>query len=128
VRVLLDTCSFLWWTNDPAKLTARLHHALRQPENEIFFSVVSAWEIAIKWRNGRLDLPSEPDGLLPRILEAFALKTLPISLEHAVGTGRLALHHNDPFDRMLIAQAGVEGMMIATPDPAFAPYGVPLFW
>jgi PIN domain nuclease of toxin-antitoxin system len=128
VRLLLDTCTFLWWAREPARLSTTAQQHIRHPSNEVMFSAASAWEIAVKWNIGRLDFATNPQGLLQRILAEFDLTVLPVSLTHALASGRLARHHDNPFDRLLIAQAEVEGLTIVTPDPAFIPYGVPLLW
>jgi PIN domain nuclease of toxin-antitoxin system len=102
--------------------------AFQKPENEIFFSASSAWEIAIKYKGGRLDLPDLPEKFIPRRLLSYRLRMLDIGLQHVLSAGALPLHHHDPFDRLLIAQAKIEKLTIATPDKAFDAYGVPLLW
>ncbi len=91
-------------------------------------SVGSVWEIAIKHGLGRLDLPEPPDRYLPDRMAYYQIEGLDIGLQHVVMAGALPSHHNDPFDRLLIAQAIIEDLTILTPDRAFAPYGVKVMW
>jgi len=128
VRLLLDTCCFIWISGSPDHLSARVVDAFRQPENEIYFSASSAWEMAIKYKAGRLDLPESPETYIPKRLVSYRVPILDIGLKHVLAAGALPLHHYDPFDRLLIAQAKTEGLTIATPDKAFRAYDVSLLW
>jgi PIN domain nuclease of toxin-antitoxin system len=128
VRFLLDTCCFIWISGSPDRLPARIKDAFRLAENEIYFSASSAWEIAIKYKVGRLDLPDMPEKFIPDSLLAYRLRMLDINLKHVLSAGALPLHHHDPFDRLLIAQAQVEDLTIATPDHAFAAYDLKRLW
>jgi PIN domain nuclease of toxin-antitoxin system len=128
VRLLLDTCTFLWISGKPDRLPSQVVDLFRAPENEIFLSASSAWEIAIKYNAARLDLPEPPERFIPESTGIYGLTILAISLDHVLSAGRLPFHHHDPFDRLLIAQAQVEELTIATPDRAFAAYGIPLIW
>ena len=128
MRLLLDTCAFLWWTTNPERLSPRATQALRHPDNEIFFSVVTAWEIAIKYRIGRLELPRPPQRYISDWLKSYNLQPIEIGLPHVLGAGALPLHHSDPFDRLLIAQAQIEGLAIVTTDTVFSGYAVDLLW
>jgi PIN domain nuclease of toxin-antitoxin system len=120
VRLLLDSHVLLWWLADPPRLHRAAHDAIADASNEIAVSAVTPWELEIKRSAGRL---RAPDDLVPR-LKASRFQALPITIEHGVAAGRLPLHHRDPFDRMLIAQAQLEGLTIVTRDPRFAPYSV----
>ncbi len=128
MKLLLDTCSFLWITTLPRRLSPSAIEAIRHPDNIVFLSVSSIWEIAIKYKAGRLDLPSSPARFIPECLGLYELRTLDIGHSHVISAGDLPLHHHDPFDRLLIAQARIEGLAIATPDEAFATYDVELLW
>lgn len=128
MRLLLDTCAFLWWMGDTKKLSPRVRAAIGGIDNEIVFSAVSAWEVALKHRLGRLDLKAAPAAIVATALAAPAVEALPIGVAHAVRAGELPLHHKDPFDRLLVAQAEIEGLTLLTPDRAFAPYGVATLW
>ena len=122
MRLLLDTHVVLWWMDEPGKLSEAARDAIAEIENEVFVSSVAAWEIAIKRQLGKLSAPHD----LRRRVSDSGFKELPISLEHGLVTEQLPLHHRDPFDRMLIAQARVESATIVTRDILLKPYGVPL--
>ncbi len=122
MRLLLDTHAFLWAIGDPDRLHSAARAALWDPDNDVQVSVASVWEIGIKRGLGKL---TAPDDLEPH-LQAANFDPLPISLEHARAAGSLPLHHRDPFDRMLIAQAQLESLTLVTRDARFAVYGVPV--
>lgn len=123
LRLLLDTHVFLWWRADDR----RVRHTVRETvaaADVVFVSAATAWEAAIKAALGRLKIPDTIEaGLL-----ASGFERLPISFAHAEAAGRLPPHHADPFDRMLIAQAWLEGLTLVTHDRQFAPYGVEIAW
>ena len=120
MRLLLDTQVLLWWLAGDRRLTAATRRALASAESDVFVSAASAWEISIKKALGKL---AAPDDLVDQ-LEREAFEPLPITVSHAVDAGALPHLHDDPFDRMLIAQARQEALTIVTRDPRFAPYGV----
>jgi len=128
VRLLLDTCTFLWWMAGSDKLSDRVRLVILDPGNDVILSAVSGWEIAIKHRLGRLDLPAAPAAFIAEALAAHAVAVLPVGMAHAVRAGDLPLNHKDPFDRILIAQADIESLPLATPDAAFSPYGIETVW
>ena len=121
MRLLLDTHALLWWLADEA-LTAQARDAIADPANLVVVSAASAWEISIKKALGKLAAPDD----LEQQLQAGGLAPLPISIAHGVAAGQLPRHHEDPFDRMLIAQAFAEGLTIMTRDKRFDDYGVAL--
>jgi PIN domain nuclease of toxin-antitoxin system len=121
VRLLLDTHALLWWLADDG-LGAEVRDAIADPANLVAVSAVSAWEISIKKALGKLVAPDD----LEQQLEQSGFLPLSISIAHGVAAGRLVRHHEDPFDRMLIAQAFAEGLTIVTRDKRFADYGVSL--
>jgi len=121
VRLLLDTHALLWWLADE-DLTTQARDAIADPANLVVVSAASAWEISIKRALGKL---AAPDDLEQQVQEG-GFSPLPISIAHALAAGQLARHHEDPFDRMLIAQALAEGLTIVTRDKRFNDYGVPL--
>jgi PIN domain nuclease of toxin-antitoxin system len=121
VRLLLDTHALLWWLADEGLVT-EARDAIADPANLVAVSAVSAWEISIKKALGKL---AAPDDLEQQVQQGGFLP-LPISIAHAIAAGQLARHHEDPFDRMLIAQAFAEGLTIVTRDKRFADYGVSL--
>jgi PIN domain nuclease of toxin-antitoxin system len=124
LRLLLDTHALLALLSSDYRLSPAARTAMERPDAQLVASVVSVWEIAIKRAIGKLTAPAD---LLERIEEASA-EVLTITARHAHATGELPLHHSDPFDRLLIAQAKLEGCAIITGDRAFAAYGVPLVW
>jgi len=128
LRILLDTCSFLWLASDSPRLTAKIKRAFEDRTNVFYFSVSSAWEIAIKHKLGQIDLPEAPERYIQTRIMTYDLQLIDVSLGHALRAGSLPIHHKDPFDRMIIAQAQVEGLMVATPDKAFVPYDAEIFW
>jgi PIN domain nuclease of toxin-antitoxin system len=125
-RVLLDTHIWLWAIADSAAIPAPLRDRLRARRDTFLISAASAWEIAIKAPLGRLRLPVEPTEFLRGVIRDLPVVELPITLAHAARVAELPLHHRDPFDRILIAQAQIEGLSIMTIDRAFGAYGVPL--
>lgn len=121
MRLLLDTHALLWWlANDPS-LAEDATSAIADAGSTVFVSAATAWEMAIKQALGKLEAPSD----LERQLELNRFEPLPVTISHACAAGRLPGHHDDPFDRMLVAQALAEGLTIVTRDPRIAPYGVP---
>lgn len=128
MRLLLDTCTFLWVILDAAELTPMARALIMAPENEIFLSVVSSWEIAVKAALGRIALPQSPDRYVPLQRAKHSIEFLPLQEEAALHVGRLPPLHKDPFDRMLVCQAIVHGMAIVGPDPLLAQYQVRCLW
>jgi PIN domain nuclease of toxin-antitoxin system len=118
----------LWWVSDEQKLPPRVLGRLQREDSEIMLSVSSAWEIAIKAKLGRLELPAPPLSFLHEASELYRVTMVPIELEDAVRAGELPLHHKDPFDRLLVAQAQLRGVAIVTPDEAFGLYRVKIVW
>jgi PIN domain nuclease of toxin-antitoxin system len=123
MRLLLDTHAFLWWLSDDPKLAASARDAIRDPRAIVHVSAASIWEIAIKAKLGRLRVR---DGDLAAEIEANGFAELAISARHAQSAGALSRHHDDPFDRMLIAQAQLEDLVVVTHDSRFSRYGVQL--
>jgi len=120
VRLLLDTHVLLWWLKDDPNLKQETKQVISSRENLVFVSSVSPWEISIKKALGKL---TAPDNLLEVVAEN-SFESLVITLEHGLQVGKLPNHHNDPFDRMLIAQALFADLTIVTRDAKFNPYGV----
>ena len=102
--------------------------ALEDVENDLFFSVASSWEISIKYQFGRLRLPSPPGDFIPAQLLQDQITVVPIENRHAFLIPQLPNYHNDPFDRMLIAQAMAESMILLTADPKIPKYEIKTFW
>lgn len=120
MRLLLDTHALLWWLSDWDRIAESTREAIADPGNEVFVSAVSGWEIAIKKAKGRLVAP----GNLATVVEEKGFTHLPLTFEHAEGTAALPNHHRDPFDRMLIAQARAEGLVLVTRDARISLYDV----
>ena len=128
MKLLLDTCTFLWITLDSPQFSKSAAAAFLDAESESYLSAASAWEIAIKYAAGRLPIPERPDLFVPAMRDVSRIESLEIDEESALLAGRLPRIHADPFDRLLIAQAIVHGMTILTPDPEIAKYAVRVLW
>jgi PIN domain nuclease of toxin-antitoxin system len=127
MKLLLDTHTFIWWDSDPARLSAPALAALRDPTNTLWLSVVSIWEIVIKAQLGKLAvrLPL-PDVVAQQ--QANGTQVLPVTLAHSLAIEGLPSIHKDPFDRLLVAQAIVEGAELVSADPVLSRYPVRLLW
>ena len=121
MNLLLDSHAFLWWLAEDPKLGARARTAVADPSSTVYISAATVWELAIKAALGKLDLGGAD---LVEEIEANSFIELPMAARHALAAATLPRHHDDPFDRMLIAQARVEGLTLVTRDPAFGAYGV----
>lgn len=127
MRLLADTQVLIWALLSPQKLSARAAAALQNPEHEIFCSVATVWEMAIKLRLKKLELGATLEEFVAQH-RANNIHFLPVRVAHAVQVAELPLHHRDPFDRLLIAQAMQEKLRIITVDPAFARYPISTVW
>lgn len=128
MRLLLDTHTFLWWDNEPAHLSSHVLALCRDPANDLILSVVSVQEMQIKSALGKLTLTTPLRDIVAAQQNTNRLQVLPVTLDHVLALDRLPAHHKDPFDRLLIAQALVEGVSIASADSAFEAYPVPIIW
>lgn len=128
MKLLLDTCTFLWAVSDPARLSPRAAQLIMALENEVYVSAASAWEIAIKTGIGRMALRDPADRFVREQREAAGFATLPIDEESALHVTRLPALHGDPFDRMLVSQAIVHGLTILTPDLLVSQYPARTTW
>jgi PIN domain nuclease of toxin-antitoxin system len=124
--VLLDTQIFLWWFFDDPRLTPTATALLESAEVRKYVSVASVWEIAIKNGKGKLPLPEPVDISIANRLTVTGFEVLPITLAHTLETAALPFHHNDPFDRILIAQSRVESIPLISADTAFTAYDLQL--
>jgi PIN domain nuclease of toxin-antitoxin system len=114
----------LWWLGDNKALSMKARRAIRDARNTVFVSAATAWEMSIKQALGKLQAPDD----LADALAANRFHPLPITIAHATAAGRLPRHHDDPFDRMLVAQAHAEQLTLVTHDPHIGRYGVPILW
>jgi PIN domain nuclease of toxin-antitoxin system len=121
VRVLLDTNIFLWWDRQLERVPRPVRSAIEDGDNEIFVSVASVWEIAIKRATGKLGFPAP----IAESIEILGFAILPITATHAEHAGGLPRHHGDPFDRLIVAQTFVEGLVLATSDRVLGRYSIP---
>ncbi len=128
MKVLLDTHTFLWWITDDPKLSLRVRGIISDGENEIFVSAATGWEIAIKSQIGRLKLPDEPQRFILEQMKINGMKSLPIEMRHALHVSTLPTYHQDPFDRILIAQAQMEDLPVLSADPEIGKYEVTIIW
>ena len=122
MKLLLDTHALLWWLADDARLGRRARQAIAAPTNLVFVSAATAWEIALKRAVGKLVAPGDVEEWLVE----SNFQALPIHIAEAVASAELPLHHRDPFDRLLVAQAQIGRMTIVTGDEEIARYGVSL--
>lgn len=123
MRLLLDTHIFVWMVGEPERLPPTVAAAVVDPDNDVYLSAVSVWEIAIKRALGRLPFPLER---LDTLLTEMGVEILDLSAAHGVTAGDLPRHHDDPFDRALVGQTKVEGLTLVSVDAAMARYGVAL--
>lgn len=128
MKYLLDTHTFLWWITDSDRLSQTAREIIGDGNSELYWSPASSWEIAIKYHLDRLPLPEPPESLIPTELAKNRVDSLPILDPHAFEAGQLPMHHRDPFDRLLIAQAQLESMEIISNDRQMSLYDVDIAW
>lgn len=128
MKVLFDTHSFLWWDLDPGKLSPRAITVCNDPATMLYLSVASAWEIQIKVQVGKLTLPRPLADIIASQQARNGLQILPATLGHILDIDQLPAIHKDPFDRLIVAQARVEGAVLVTADPIVARYPVTVEW
>lgn len=128
MKILLDTCAFIWITTDAPELSKKARDVFRNPENEIFLSSVSVWEIMVKNNIGKLPLPDEPENFVCLKRQQHAIETLSLTEQAVFHLKKLPKHHQDPFDRMLICQALEHNLTILTSDDKIVQYPVATVW
>lgn len=128
MRAILDTHALLWFANGADEISPKALELIRDPDTHLFVSIASLWEIAIKVRIGKLPLRSSLAQFIAEEVDGNMIETLHIESAHLETVSRLPLHHRDPFDRMIIAQALSEDMAVISADAAFDAYGVDLLW
>jgi PIN domain nuclease of toxin-antitoxin system len=128
MKALIDTHVFLWWNTDDPQLSVPAREFMREGTNDLFVSAATAWEIAIKVGCGRLVLPLAPGQYVPERMTLHRMQSLPVLLAHALKVSDLPPIHQDPFDRLLVAQCQVEGLPLLTADRLIALYDVDVIW
>lgn len=128
MKALLDTHAFLWWIMDDPQLSDRARELITNRNNTFYLSAASGWEIMIKARLGRLQLPKNPQRFISEQLSLNNIESLPVQMSHALHTITLPDHHRDPFDRILVAQAQLEKIAILSADPQIVKYEVKVIW
>ena len=128
MKLLLDSCTFLWIAGDDAKLSNQARALFLAEEHEVFLSPVSVWEIVVKHSLGRLDLPGDPARWIVQQRKRHGIEPLPLDEDAVLALLRLPAHHRDPFDRMLVCQALTQGMTILTPDELIRQYPANVVW
>jgi PIN domain nuclease of toxin-antitoxin system len=126
MKLLLDTHAMIWAFAEPNKLQPKARAAIEDTRNEVWVSSATTWEITIKHALGKMPLPTSPEVYLPARIAHYGFKELSISVAHTLALARLPTHHSDPFDRILIAQAQVEGLTLVSSNPQIAKYRVHL--
>lgn len=128
MKYLLDTMVWLWSVGPSKTIGTAGLEILASREEEIYLSAASSWEIAIKTRLGKFQLPEPPGRYVPKRLIDQGIRSLPINQDHSLKVYDLPLHHSDPFDRIIIAQAIVEDMVVLTSDRVFEKYPIDVVW
>ena len=128
MKILLDTCTFLWIITDDPKLSPQAKKLFIDPSNEVYLSVASTWEIAIKYKRGKLLLPKSPEKYIPTKRKQHNIDSLPLDEEATLYLTKLPDLHKDPFDRILICQSIVSGLIILTPDELISQYPLRSIW
>ena len=128
MKYLLDTNIWLWSLWEPERIARRARDEISDLSHELFLSAATSWEIAIKVAAGKLKLPEPPATYVPRRMAEQGLHPLPVSHPHALAVFGLPIHHHDPFDRLLVAQARMEDMILVTADHVLRKYPVELLW
>jgi PIN domain nuclease of toxin-antitoxin system len=127
MKLLLDTHAFIWWDSDQSRLSAAALAAIRDPANEVLISVVSVWEMQIKSQLGKLPL-GQPLSVIISQQQANGIQVQSVTLQHVLAVESLPAIHKDPFDRLLVAQATIEGATLITSDRIFGQYPVQVLW
>jgi PIN domain nuclease of toxin-antitoxin system len=126
--LLLDTCTFLWWVAGDPSVPAVVRDRLRDPDEQVFLSVVSTWEVCLKFSLGKLPLPAPPADYLPDRRVRHGIASVDLQETDVLAVTKLPVLHRDPFDRMLVAQAIARGFVLVTPDPLVRAYPCVTWW
>ena len=124
---LIDTQNFIWWDMKKGSLSPQVYDFLEDEDNQLFLSIASVWEMQIKVQNGKLALQYSLPEMIRIQQETNGIQVLPISLAHVYALSELPFHHRDPFDRIIIAQARVENLILLSADEVFNQYPVQIF-
>ena len=128
MNLLLDTHVLLWEILGDPRLKLHVRDALQDSENRLQLSIASLWEISTNLANGRLKLPDRNIDYILGFMERWRIELLPVRVEHIRAAAKLPFHHGDPFDRMLVAQANIEGLRLVSSDEKVKMYRVDIFW
>jgi PIN domain nuclease of toxin-antitoxin system len=128
MKVLMDTHTFLWWNTEDPLLSVHAKEIIADGQNEIFLSAASVWEIVIKAAKGRLVLPESPAQYISSRMSLYRFRSLPVQISHATYVYELPPYHNDPFDRILIAQSRLESLPLLTKDEDILRYDLETIW
>jgi len=128
MKVLLDTQTWLWMQVSPERLNDRALALVKDESVDLLLSAASSWEMAIKYALGKLPLPEPPADYVPDRMRTSGVSGIPVTHRHALHVAQLPTHHRDPFDRVLIAQAQLDGLTVLTADRVFEKYDVPVRW
>jgi PIN domain nuclease of toxin-antitoxin system len=128
MKAILDTHTFLWWNADDPQLSELAREIIADGQNQLFLSAASTWEIAIKTGRGRLTLPEPPEEYIPSRMSLHRIQALPIQVSHSLRVFSLPTFHNDPFDRLLVAQSQMEKLPLISKDTSIAQYAVEILW
>jgi PIN domain nuclease of toxin-antitoxin system len=128
MKILLDTCTFLWIVSDAPELTEAGKTVFSDPDNDVYLSSVSAWEILVKYLLGKLSISGSPECFIREQREQHDIDTLPLDEVSALHLPVLPKLHRDPFDRMLVCQAIEHNLTILTPDPMITQYPIKVIW
>lgn len=128
MKLLLDTHTFIWWDSEPARLSPQALTLCQDRANIVLLSVTSVWEMQIKLQLGKLKFNLSLAEIIESQRKTNNIEVLPITLVHVLALENLPVYHKDPFDRLLIAQANIEGAVLVTSDPIFTKYPVKLVW
>lgn len=128
MKLLLDTHTFIWWDSDPAKLSPQALALCDDPSNMLLLSVASVWEMQIKTQLGKIVFARPLTDLISQQQQTNHLEVLDVTLSHVLALDGLPVSHKDPFDRLLVAQANIEGAVLLSHDPIFEEYPVTVLW
>jgi PIN domain nuclease of toxin-antitoxin system len=128
MKLMLDTHAFIWWDSEPAKLSSQALALCQDPANQLLLSVASVWEMQIKLQLGKLTIRIPLADVITHQQQTNNVDIVPITLTHVLTLDGLPSYHKDPFDRLIIAQAMVEGIAVISNDPMFAHYPIKLIW